>query len=225
MSKADVLARIRKVRVIPVLRAESVVDAYALARAITKGGIPILEVTMTIPGALTLIRTLIQQMPEVLVGAGSVLDPETARKCILEGVRFIVSPALNFKTVELCQQNEVAVFPGGLTPTEIVNAWQAGADAVKVFPAGAMGGPSYLRSIRAPLPDIPLIPTGGVSLANAKQFFEAGAFAIGVGAELADTRAVAEGRTQDVIDNARRFLETLEDRRYLAVVEPAADEP
>jgi 2-dehydro-3-deoxyphosphogluconate aldolase/(4S)-4-hydroxy-2-oxoglutarate aldolase len=139
-------------------------------------------------------------------GAGTVLDPETARMCILEGAQFIVSPALNLATIEMCHRYSIAALPGALTPTEIVTAWQAGADVVKVFPANSMGGASYLKSIKAPLPQVELIPTGGVSLATAEDFLKAGAFALGVGADLVDAKAMAEGRPEAVTESARKYL-------------------
>jgi len=148
-------------------------------------------------------RKLAETRPDILVGAGTVLDAETARMCILEGARFVVSPALNFKTIEMCHRYSVAVLPGALTPTEIVNAWQAGADVVKVFPASAMGGASYLKSIKAPLPQVELIPTGGVSLATAEDFLKAGAFALGVGADLVNDAVAPEV----VTETARNYLE------------------
>ena len=145
---------------------------------------------MTVPGAIEVMRRLAEERPEILVGAGTVLDPETARMCILEGAQFVVSPALNVRTIEMCQRYSIAVLPGALTPTEIVTAWQAGADVVKVFPASAMGGAKYLKTLKAPLPQVELIPTGGVSLGTALEFLEAGAFALGVGADLVDVKAM-----------------------------------
>jgi 2-dehydro-3-deoxyphosphogluconate aldolase/(4S)-4-hydroxy-2-oxoglutarate aldolase len=207
MRKEDVLAEMRRIGVVPVLRAESAAMAVALAEAIAAGGVTVLEVTMTVPGAIGVMRTLARDRPDILVGAGTVLDPETARMCILEGAQFVVSPALNVATIEMCHRYSIAVLPGALTPTEIVTAWQAGADVVKVFPASAMGGAPYLRSLKAPLPQVELIPTGGVTLASAEEFLKAGAFALGVGADLADTRAVAEGRTASVTETARKYTE------------------
>ena len=147
-----------------------------------------------------------KERPDILIGAGTVLDPETARMCILEGAQFVVSPALNVKTVELCRRYSIAVLPGALTPTEVVTAWQAGADVIKVFPASAMGGAKYLASLKAPLPQVELIPTGGVSLATAKDFLDAGAFALGVGADLVDTRAMAAGKPELITESARKYL-------------------
>ena len=197
----------------PVLRAESVEKALALADAIAAGGVTALEITMTVPGAIQVMRKLAETRPDILVGAGTVLDPETARMCILEGAQFVVSPALNLGTVEMCQRYSIAVLPGALTPTEIVTAWQAGADVVKVFPASAMGGASYLKSVKAPLPQVELIPTGGVSLATAKDFLQAGAFALGVGADLVDANAMAEGHPERVTETARKYLRIVKDFR------------
>src|SRR6202045_2638598 len=184
MDKAAVLVALREIGLVPVLRAESVEKAMALAGAIADGGVTVLEVTMTVPGAIQVMRRLAEQRPDILIGAGTVLDAETARMCILEGAQFVVSPALNLQTIEMCHRYSIAVLPGALTPTEIVTAWQAGADVVKVFPASAMGGAKYLSSLEAPLPQIELIPTGGVSLATAPEFLNAGAFALGVGSDL-----------------------------------------
>jgi 2-dehydro-3-deoxyphosphogluconate aldolase/(4S)-4-hydroxy-2-oxoglutarate aldolase len=145
-------------------------------------------------------------MPNLLIGAGTVLDAETARLCILEGAAFVVSPTLNLKTIEMCHRYGVPVLPGALTPTEILTAWEAGADAVKVFPASALGGAKYLKSIKAPLPQVELVPTGGVSLATAAEFLEAGAFALGVGADLVNPKAIAEGHPETITENARKYL-------------------
>ena len=142
--RAEVLKTLREIGLVPVLRAESVEKALALAEAIAAGGVTVLEVTMTVPGAIQVMRRLAEERPDILIGAGTVLDAETARMCILEGAQFVVSPALNLKTIEMCHRYSIAVLPGALTPTEIVTAWQAGADVVKVFPASAMGGAKYL---------------------------------------------------------------------------------
>ncbi len=207
MTKAEVLGRIREVGLLPVLRARSVDEAIALAAAIEAGGVPVLEVTMTVPGAVEVIRRLAADAGDrLLIGAGTVLDADTARECIDTGAQFIVSPALNLKTIEYCNREGVAIFPGALTPTEILTAWQAGADVVKVFPASAVGGAKYLKAIRAPLPQIELVPTGGVSLATAQEFLEAGAFALGVGGELVDAGAIRAGNPEVVTENARKYI-------------------
>jgi 2-dehydro-3-deoxyphosphogluconate aldolase/(4S)-4-hydroxy-2-oxoglutarate aldolase len=214
MEKLLVLKRIEEVGIIPVVRVESEEQAIAVAKVIGKAGIPILEITMTVPGAVRVIEKLSKHYgDEVLVGAGTVLDPEAARACIGAGAQFIVSPALNMQTIELCKQQAIAVFPGSLTPTEVVSAWQAGADAVKVFPCSAVGGAKYLRALRAPLPQINLIPTGGVSLSTAKDLISAGAWALGVGADLVNTRAIKAGEYDSVASKARSYVAAVREAR------------
>ena len=212
-TKAEVLSHIRRTGLVPVLRAHSESQALALIDAIAEGGVDVLEITMTVPGAVHLLRRLTHDRPDLLLGAGTVLDPETARQCILEGAQFIVSPALNLHTVEMCHRYSIAVLPGALTPTEIVTAWQAGADIVKVFPANAMGGAPYLRALRAPLPHVEMIPTGGVSLTTAADFLHAGATALGVGADLVDTKAIAAGEAHRITEKARQYLGIVQDFR------------
>jgi len=208
MHKSEVLNKIREVGLVPVLRADSEEEALAIAYALEAGGVTVLEVTMTVPGAIDAIGRLAAEAGDrILIGAGTVLDPETARACMLAGAQFIVSPALNLRTIEICRRYSVAVFPGGLTPTEIVTAWEAGADAVKVFPCSAVGGAKYLKAIKAPLPQIELIPTGGVSLATAAEFLEAGAIALGVGGDLVDNKAIRAGKPEVITENARKYLE------------------
>jgi 2-dehydro-3-deoxyphosphogluconate aldolase/(4S)-4-hydroxy-2-oxoglutarate aldolase len=206
MQKQQVLRMCREIGLVPVLRAESEQQALALADAIAAGGVTVLEVTMTVPGAIRVMRRLAEERPDILIGAGTVLDPETARMCILEGAQFVVSPALNVKTIEMCHRYGIAVLPGALTPTEIVTAWEAGADVVKVFPASALGGAKYLKSVKAPLPQVEMIPTGGVSLATAEEFLEAGAFALGVGADLVNPKAIVEGKPETITESARKYL-------------------
>jgi len=202
-----VLEQIGRVGLVPVLRASSAEEAIAIACAIEAGGIPILEVTMTVPGALELIGHLMRATGErVLIGAGTVLDPETARACILAGARFIVSPAINF------------VCAGALTPTEVVSAWESGADVVKVFPCSAVGGAKYLKALKAPFPHIEMIPTGGVSLDTAREFLDAGAFALGVGSDLVDASAIRAGRPECISENARRYVELVKSRVPVSLV-------
>lgn len=209
MLKQDVLARIQRTGIIPVLRALSTEEALAIVEALTAGGIDVIEVTMTVPGAVDIIRKLSRARADLLIGAGTVLDPETARNCMQEGAQFIVTPVTNVATIEICQKHSIAVFPGALTPTEIFTAWQAGGDAIKVFPASAMGGAPYLRSLKAPLPQVELIPTGGISTATAADFLRAGAFALGVGVDLCDSSAIAEGRPERITQTARQYLQTV----------------
>ena len=214
MNKSDVLKTIKDTGVIPVVRATSADEAMRAIDAIREGGISVLEITMTVPGAVAVIEEVSKRYAsEVLVGAGTVLNPERARDCISAGARFIVSPALNLETIALCRESDVAVMPGALTPTEVVQAWNAGADLVKVFPAGAVGGASYIKSLKAPLPQIELIPTGGVSLKTAADFIKAGASALGVGADLVDIKAIREGQQSLITERARQFLQIVREAR------------
>ena len=214
MEKTDVIQRIRDTGLIPVVRAESADLAMRAVEAIKTGGVDVLEVTMTVPGAIDVIAKLAATFgTEVVIGAGTVLDPDTANKCVQAGAQFIVSPALNEETIAFCRANDVAVFPGALTPTEVVRAWNVGADAVKVFPAGAVGGASYLKALKAPLPQIELVPTGGVSLKTAADFIKAGAMALGVGADLVDTKALRENHDEVITERARQFLEIVREAR------------
>ena len=214
MKKTHVIQRIRDTGLIPVVRAESADLAMRAVEAIKTGGVDVLEVTMTVPGAIDVIAKLAATFgTEVVIGAGTVLDPDTANKCVQAGAQFIVSPALNEETIAFCRANDVAVFPGALTPTEVVRAWNVGADAVKVFPAGAVGGASYLKALKAPLPQIELVPTGGVSLKTAADFIKAGAMALGVGADLVDTKALRENHDEVITERARQFLEIVREAR------------
>ena len=214
MSKAAVLQTIREIGIIPVVRAQSAAEAMQAIDAIRAGGISILEITMTVPGAVGVIEEVTKRYgDDALVGAGTVLDGETARACIRAGARFVVSPALNLETISVCRGEGVVVMPGALTPTEVVQAWFAGADFVKVFPAGAVGGASYIKSLKAPLPQIDLVPTGGVSLKTAADFIKAGASALGVGADLVDLKAIREGQQQLITERAREFVKIVAEAR------------
>jgi 2-dehydro-3-deoxyphosphogluconate aldolase/(4S)-4-hydroxy-2-oxoglutarate aldolase len=212
--KSAVIQEIRRTGIIPVVRAQSAEEAMKAIDAIREGGISILEITMTVPGAIGVIEQVSARYgSDALVGAGTVLDGETARACILAGARFVVSPSLNVETIEVCRRYGIAVMPGALTPTEVVQAWSVGADFVKVFPAGAVGGASYIKSLKAPLPQIELIPTGGVSLKTAADFIKAGASALGVGADLVDVKAIREGRQHVITERAREFLRIVREAR------------
>lgn len=214
--KSAVIEKIRGTGIIPVVRAQSAEEAMQAIDAIREGGISILEITMTVPGAIGVIEQVSARYgADALVGAGTVLDGETARACILAGARFVVSPSLNVETVEVCRRYGIAVMPGALTPTEVVQAWSAGADFVKVFPAGAVGGASYIKSLKAPLPQIELIPTGGVSLKTAADFIKAGASALGVGADLVDVKAIREGQQHVITERAREFVRIVREARTL----------
>ena len=173
MEKLKVLKKIKDVGIIPVIRTKSADEARSVSGAILAGGINILEITMTIPNAVELIENLAQELNnEVIIGAGTVLDIETAQKCIEAGAKFIVSPIFDAKIVSLCNQSSIVVISGALTPTEIFIAWQNGADLVKVFPVSAVGGASYLKAVKAVFPHIELVPTGGVNLENATSFIK-----------------------------------------------------
>jgi 2-dehydro-3-deoxyphosphogluconate aldolase/(4S)-4-hydroxy-2-oxoglutarate aldolase len=213
VDKTQVLERIRSVGLVPVIRARSADEAARVADAIQAGGVGILEITMTVPGAVEVIREVAGRGGDALVGAGTVLDPEAARACIDAGARFIVSPSLHLDTIAACREAGVAVLPGALTPTEVVTAWTAGADLVKIFPAGAVGGPSYIKALKAPLPQIDVVPTGGVSLSTAADFIRAGATALGVGADLVDLAAVRRGEASAVTERAREYVRIVQEAR------------
>lgn len=218
MHKSQAVASILDVGIVPIVRADSAEKAIQAARAIYRGGVRALEVTMTVPGALKVLEKVADEIGDsVILGAGTVLDPETARACMLAGAEFFVTPALNLKTVEICKRYSKAILPGVLTPTEVMNAWDAGADMVKIFPCGNMGGPSYIKALKAPLPQVLMVPTGGVKLDNTAEFFKAGASAVAVGADICDTKAMAEGRYDEIEKKARSFLTAVADYRQAAV--------
>jgi 2-dehydro-3-deoxyphosphogluconate aldolase/(4S)-4-hydroxy-2-oxoglutarate aldolase len=209
MRPEDTLVRIRRTGIVPVVRASSGAEALALVDAIRAGGIDVIELTMTVPGAVDLIRELATRLgDEVLLGAGTVLDAETARACMLAGARFVVSPAFDPPTIACCRTYAVPMIAGALTPTEVVSAWRAGASMVKIFPCSAVGGASYIRALKAPLPQIELVPTGGVTVANVGDFFAAGASAVGAGADL-----VQAGTAEAVAERARAYVQAVERAR------------
>ncbi len=214
MNKSEIMQHIAEIGVIPVVRAESADIALRAIDAIQAGGISVLEITMTVPGAIRIIEEVAQKLgSKAVVGAGTVLDEVTARQCILAGAQFIVSPALNLDTISCCHRYGIVVIPGAMTPTEVVTASSAGADWVKVFPAGALGGPSYIKALKAPLPHIQLVPTGGVSLKTAADFILAGAIALGVGTDLVDTKALRDGEDRLITQRARQFVEVVKEAR------------
>ena len=212
-SRSENLASIKACGVVAVLRADRPDALVQVAQAIGRGGIRAVEITMTTPGALDVIGECANRLgDEILLGAGTVLDPETARAAILAGAEYIVTPTLNPDVITLCRRYDKVIIPGALTPTEILTAWECGADIVKVFPATAVG-PRYFKDVKAPLPQIDLIPTGGVDLDNASDFIRAGACAIAVGGNLVDKTAVAAGEWQVLTDTARKYVETVRDAR------------
>jgi len=210
MAKTDTLGRILQAGVLPVVRAASGDEALGVIDAIRAGGIDVVELTMTVPGALDLIRELARRYgEEVVLGAGTVLDAETARACLLAGARFVVSPSLDEATIACCRTYSAPVMPGALTPTEVVRAWRAGATMVKVFPCSAVGGASYIRALKAPLPHIDLVPTGGVTLETVAEFFRAGASAVGAGADLVDVKKIRSGEAGAVTEKARSYVQAI----------------
>lgn len=207
MDKHKVRERIAAIGVVPVVRAASAREARMAADAVCEGGIPIVEITMTVPGAVGVIRELTRGgRSDMLVGAGTVLNAEAAQLCIDSGARFLVSPGLNLQTVELAKREGILMIAGALTPTEIMTAWEAGSDFVKVFPCGQVGGAKYIKALRGPFPQIPLIPTGGVNLDSAGAFILAGAAALGVGGELVEGGALRDRHPEIIVENARKFL-------------------
>jgi 2-dehydro-3-deoxyphosphogluconate aldolase/(4S)-4-hydroxy-2-oxoglutarate aldolase len=207
MHRDVILRSILDIGVVPVVRTSSAETAVLAIEAVYRGGIRAAEITMTVPGAIKALEKLADAFGDKLVlGAGTVLDPETARICMLAGAQFFVTPALNLKTIEMAKRYSKIIMPGALTPTEIVAAWEAGADCVKVFPCGALGGAKYIKSLKAPLPHIEMVPTGGVSLQTTADFLRAGAAAVAVGAELIDAKTISEGRYEVFEERARLFL-------------------
>ena len=207
MDRRTVRERIAQIGIVPVVRASSPREAHLAAEAVCRGGIPIVEITMTVPGAIEVIRELVKNAgSEVLVGAGTVLNVEAARQCVDAGAEFLVSPGLNLRTVEFAGREGKLIMAGALTPTEIIAAWEAGSDFVKVFPCGQVGGAKYIKALKGPLPQVPLVPTGGVNLTNAAEFIEAGAAALGIGGELVQAEALKSGDAKVIVENARKFL-------------------
>lgn len=210
MKHFEIMQRLRELAVVPIVRTSSEGAALSIVGSIILGGINCVEITMTVPNALRAIEKVADQYGDrVVIGAGTVLDPETARNCMLAGAQFFVTPALNLKTIEMARRYSRPIFPGALTPTEILTAWEAGADAVKVFPCSAVGGAKYIRAVKAPLPQVEMIPTGGVNLETIADFLEAGSIAVGVGSELVDTHSINSGNFEIVTRRARQFLEVV----------------
>jgi 2-dehydro-3-deoxyphosphogluconate aldolase / (4S)-4-hydroxy-2-oxoglutarate aldolase len=208
MTKEQARAKILEVGIIPVVRASSGLQAMSAARAVCAGGIPIIEMTMTVPGAVGVIAELSRSLgDEVLIGAGTVLDADAARQCLEAGAQFLVSPGFDAKTVAFAKERNILIMPGALTPTEVITAWKAGADFIKIFPCGNVGGPAYIKSLKAALPQIPMIPTGGVNLTTAAQFLAAGASALGIGGELISAAAMKDGNFQAITDCACQYVE------------------
>jgi 2-dehydro-3-deoxyphosphogluconate aldolase/(4S)-4-hydroxy-2-oxoglutarate aldolase len=214
MTKEQVRARVLEVGIVPVVRAPSAKKALAAAEAVAAGGITIVELTMTVPGALDAIAELVKRAgKDIVIGAGTVLDAQTAQKCFDVGAQFLVSPGFDLETVKAARVAGKLIMAGALTPTEVIMAWKAGADFVKVFPASAVGGPSYLKALRGPLPQVPLVPTGGVNLNTAADFLRAGAAALGIGGELVSAAALESGNTTPITEAAKKYLAIVKQTR------------
>ena len=214
MSKQKTLAAILDIGIIPIVRAPSAETALKAVEAIYRGGIRAVEVTMTVPGAVRVLEKVADEFGDKMtLGAGTVLDPESARACMLAGAEFFVTPALRISTIEICQRYSKVIMPGALTPTEVLTAWEAGADFVKIFPCGNVGGPKYIRALKAPLPQVEMVPTGGVNLETAGEFLKAGAAAVAVGAEMVSGKALAEGRYDLIEQSAKQFLAVVAEAR------------
>src|SRR5947209_9521678 len=207
MTAKEILAFITGVGIVPVVRTATAEHAIQAVEAIYKGGIRAAEITMTVPGAIRAREKVADRFGDkIMLGAGTVLDPETARACMLAGAQFFVTPSLKISTIEMTQRYSKVICPGALTPTEVLTAWEAGADVVKIFPCGNMGGPKYIKALRGPFPHIEMIPTGGVNLETAGEFLKAGACAVAVGGELVDAKTIKEGRFDIIEERARQYL-------------------
>jgi len=217
MTKQEVANRIMEIGVVPVVRASSAKQAMLAAEAVCAGGIPIVEVTMTVPGAIDVIAELSKSMGSgVLIGAGTVLDADTAQRCIDAGAEFVVSPGFDLETVRSVNHAGKLVMAGALTPSEVIEAWKAGSDFVKIFPCGAVGGAKYIKALKGPLPQIPMIPTGGVNLTTAADFILAGAAALGIGGELVSASALESGDLAPIVEAARGFVSIVRNARKAA---------
>jgi 2-dehydro-3-deoxyphosphogluconate aldolase / (4S)-4-hydroxy-2-oxoglutarate aldolase len=206
MKKQELRSRVEEVGLVPVIRTSSAADARFAVEEVAHGGIPIIEVTMTVPGAIEVIREIVKNVPKVIIGAGTVLDATTARECIDAGAQFISNPALDISTVELVAKNpDILMMSGALTPTEIVMAWKAGSDFVKIFPCALIGGDNYIRMLRRPFPDIPLIAGGGITQQNAAHYLFAGASALSVGKELIPRESMLLHKPDRIRELTRRF--------------------
>ena len=206
--KGKIMNLLNETKIISIIRAESSEELLNVAKALKEGGVKFIEVTMTTPGALNAVEEFCGKMEDVIIGVGSVLDSETARLSILKGAEFIVTPTLNLDVIKVCRRYSKVVIPGAFTPTEIINAWQSGADFVKVFPA-SVGGPSYIKAIKAPLPQVNLIPVGGVNIDNVSEFIKAGSSAVAVGSQLVKKEFLKEKNFEAIKNLAKEFVEKI----------------
>ena len=219
MTKAEVLASIEGIGILPAVRVATADEAHFAVEAVASGGIPLVEITMTVPGAVELIAHLMKCLPNIIVGAGTVLDPETARRCVDAGASFLTMTGFFPAVMELATKQSLAVLPGALTPTEVVNAWHAGGDLIKVFPCAQVGGDVYIRTLKRCFPQIPLIAAGGVTQHTAEDMILAGAAAIGVGTAVIPTEAIANRQRNRIRELARRFIKAVKDARARLVPE------
>ena len=214
MNSTEVVLRIKELGIVPIVRTKDAESAIRAVEAICEGGIPCAEITMTVDGAIRALERVADKLGDrIMLGAGTVLDPETARACMLAGAEFFVTPSLNIKTIEMAKRYSKAAFPGALTPTEIVTAWQAGADAIKVFPCSALGGAKYIKALKGPFPHIEFVPTGGVNLETVGDFLAAGCCAVGVGSDLIDNKTIQEGKYEVFVERARQFRQKIAEAR------------
>jgi 2-dehydro-3-deoxyphosphogluconate aldolase/(4S)-4-hydroxy-2-oxoglutarate aldolase len=217
VTKEQVRNKIMEIGIVPVVRAASAQQAMQAAAAVSAGGIPIVEITMTVPGAIDVIAQLAKTKgTDALIGAGTVLDAETARRCIDAGADFLVSPGFDLPTVQLARQQDKLMMAGALTPTEVIAAWKAGSDFVKIFPCGTVGGAKYIKALKGPLPQVRMVPTGGVNLDTAADFIQAGADALGIGGELISAAACKSGNLSVITEAARRYVAIVREARRAA---------
>jgi len=210
MTKKEVLNFITEIGIVPIVRTNSAESAIKAVEAIYNGGIRAAEITMTVPGAIRALEKVADLLGDkIVLGAGTVLDAETARACMLAGAEFFVTPALKLETIQMAKRYSKVVCPGALTPTEVLTAWDAGADVVKIFPCANVGGAKYIKALKGPFPQIEMIPPGGVNLDTAADFLKAGACAVAVGGELVDGQSIKEGRYDVIEARARQYLEVV----------------
>ncbi len=213
MKREEVLAKIHEVGIMPGIRTSSAEDGRFAAEAIANGGIPIVEITMTVPKAIDVISDMVRNAPNLIVGAGTVLDVETARRCLDAGVGFLTSPGLDLKVVEFAVKENILMIAGAMTPTEVITAWKAGSELVKVFPCAPIGGPAYIKALRGPFPQVPMIAAGGVNQETAADFILAGAAALGIGGRLIPRVAIEHRQPDRISELARRFLRIVQTAR------------
>jgi 2-dehydro-3-deoxyphosphogluconate aldolase/(4S)-4-hydroxy-2-oxoglutarate aldolase len=219
MKRPEVRSRIEEIGIIPALRVYSAEDALFAAEAISRGGIPIVEVTMTVPGAVNVIYELTSNHPQLIVGAGSLRGLDSARRCLDSGASFLTTTGLNLEIIEFALKNEVEVFPGALTPTEITAAANAGTDLIKIFPCGQVGGPGYIKALRPPFPDLRFIASGGVNQQTAIDYIRAGAAAVGIGSDLIHSDAIRRREGSWIVELARRYVNMVSQARTLGKIQ------